>query len=304
MTDKSKFRPIRASKVELGKLCYPVAVQPKLDGIRALMIGGVLFSRSMKPIPNKFIQEWAFEEFTRSNGLVDELDGELMIDGDFNDVQSAVMSESGEPDFKYIVFDRFTSDEEPYYKRWVNTKSILVSNSSDRIHLLESMVAHDEGTITTLFDHYIREGYEGAMIRDPNGPYKFGQSTVKEGYLLKMKPLDDSEGRIVEIVEAMHNGNKVDKDAFGLTKRSSHKENKTGLGKAGAIVVKLDNGKTCKLGMGEGIKDSDKVDLWDNRGQLVGKLARFTYQGLSKGGIPRFPKFINIRDERDMIWTT
>ena len=47
-------------------------------------------SGTMKPIPNKFIQDY-FKE----NGL-HGFHGELMVDGDFNDVQSGVMRVEGE----------------------------------------------------------------------------------------------------------------------------------------------------------------------------------------------------------------
>ena len=69
------------------QVSYPCYIQPKFDGIRCVAIGGVAYSRKMKPIPNRYIQK-----FFADNKL-HGLDGELMINGDFNKVQSAVMSE-------------------------------------------------------------------------------------------------------------------------------------------------------------------------------------------------------------------
>lgn len=47
------MKPMLAGKCEgLESLKYPVLVSVKLDGVRALVIGGKVMSRSLKPIPN------------------------------------------------------------------------------------------------------------------------------------------------------------------------------------------------------------------------------------------------------------
>ena len=63
------FKPMLASKLE-GTPRFPVYASPKYDGIRALVINGVVVSRNMKPIPSKFVQE----NFSKFEGF----DGELM----------------------------------------------------------------------------------------------------------------------------------------------------------------------------------------------------------------------------------
>ena len=60
------------------QVSWPKIIQPKLDGICCLAVNGVAMSRTMKPIPNKFIQAY-FKE----HGL-HGFHGELMIAGDFN----------------------------------------------------------------------------------------------------------------------------------------------------------------------------------------------------------------------------
>ena len=50
-------KPLLASAAVLEKIRYPVQATPKLDGIRALIIGGQLVSRKFKPIPNQWIAE-------------------------------------------------------------------------------------------------------------------------------------------------------------------------------------------------------------------------------------------------------
>src|ERR1035438_6738093 len=83
---------------EITKVKFPVLATPKLDGIRCLRIGGRTVSRKFLDIPNGHIQKMMAN-------LPNGLDGELMVPNGFNKVQSAVMSEDGEPEFEYWVFD-------------------------------------------------------------------------------------------------------------------------------------------------------------------------------------------------------
>ena len=51
------IKPLLATKAQYDKIRYPVLATPKLDGIRCLMVKGTAMSRSMKPIPNTFVQD-------------------------------------------------------------------------------------------------------------------------------------------------------------------------------------------------------------------------------------------------------
>src|SRR3972149_596598 len=94
---------------------FPMLLSPKLDGIRCLVIDGVAVGRSLKPIPNKYVQLlFGRREF---NGL----DGELIVDSPiakevFQVTSSGVMSIEGQPKVKFYVFDDF-SHEAGFAKR-------------------------------------------------------------------------------------------------------------------------------------------------------------------------------------------
>ena len=96
------FRPMLATDADLGKLRFPLLASAKLDGVRAVVRDGVVFSRSNKPIPNAYVQS-LFSKYTH-------FDGELIV-GDptskacYRDTVSGVMSVDGEPDVKLYVFD-------------------------------------------------------------------------------------------------------------------------------------------------------------------------------------------------------
>ena len=65
------FKPMLATDAVLEKLRFPLLASPKLDGVRAIVRDGVVYSRSNKPIPNVFVQE-------TFKGL-DHADGELIV---------------------------------------------------------------------------------------------------------------------------------------------------------------------------------------------------------------------------------
>ena len=45
-----KVKPLLSCEVDIEKVSFPIYVSTKFDGIRALVIGGVVYSRSLKPI--------------------------------------------------------------------------------------------------------------------------------------------------------------------------------------------------------------------------------------------------------------
>lgn len=280
------LKPMLAVKADMEQVVLPILVTPKLDGIRCLMVDGMAMSRSLKPIPNKFVRD-------QLEGL-HGLDGELMLTGDFNDVQSGIMTEDGEPDFKYHVFDRFDSDE-GYCDRINSLKGV----DHPRVKVLIPALIDSMEDVEKLIGLCIKSGYEGLMGRSLHGPYKYGRSTVLEGFLIKFKLFMDAEATLEGVLEKQRNGNVLAKDELGHAKRSSHKANMIPAGTAGAVTLKW-NGKIFKAGFGPGIDDKYKQDLWNRRDDLKGKAVTFRYQELSAKGIPRFTKMIGFRHPDDI----
>src|SRR5574338_27430 len=92
---------LAATCKNFAALRFPLLATPKLDGIRCIVKDGKALSRKFKEIPNRYIQGLV-------SRLPDGLDGELMLRDEkatFQAISSAVMSEDGEPDFVYNVFD-------------------------------------------------------------------------------------------------------------------------------------------------------------------------------------------------------
>lgn len=289
------IKPLLATKADYGKIQYPVLATPKLDGIRCLMVDGVAMSRSMKPIPNDYVRK-------QLEGL-HGLDGELMVNGDFNEVQSGIMKKSGEPDFTYHVFDSFT-EVGGYLTRISDLEDVSIFGDDGydfptEIEIVVPVAIYTEEQLDAYLEVCLDYGYEGVMIRDPNGKYKHGRSTVKEGILLKIKRFFDDEAILIDVIEKMHNANGLDQDEFGYAKRRSCKENLVPCGTAGSLVLNW-NGIEFRVGFGPGITDAIKQDIWDRREELIGEITKFSYQELSKDGVPRFGKMLEFRHEDDL----
>ncbi len=268
---------------------WPKIIQPKLDGICCLAVNGVAMSRTMKPIPNKFIQKF-FEE-KQLHGL----HGELMIAGDFNDVQSGVMRIEGEPDFYYVVYDIWNSID--CYDIRFETLSSFLPEDYGRVKLIQQKEVNNPEECITALEGFIAEGYEGAMLRDPYSCYKQGRHTLKSQALMKLKNFYDDEAVVIGFEEKMHNTNAKELDERGYSKRSSKNEGMVPADTLGALIVKW-NDKEFKIGTG--YNDEQRKGIWLNRDKLLGKLVTYKYQELSKYGVPRFPVFKAFRDEYNL----
>lgn len=295
------FRPMLATAVDdLSKLKYPVLCSWKADGIRVVIKDGVALSRSLKPIPNIFIQNWVACNAEILNGL----DGELIV-GDiaapnvFNITTSAVMSRDGEVDFTFYIFDKWDS-EDTAMDRWLYLRnSDLQSKLPKRTKVLHKQLVHDAEQATEYEQNLLAQGAEGMMICGCDTTYKYGRSTLKEQKLLKKKNFTDNEYIVVGFEEKMHNANEAKINEVGNTERSSHKENMVPMNTLGALVLRMENGETFNCGTG--FDDSTRKYIWENRESLVGKLAKIKHFEIGTGYIkPRFPVFISFRHEDDL----
>jgi len=174
-----------ATTLVLQQLQYPLLISAKLDGVRALCRGGAVFSRSLKPLPNRELQKlFGARAF-------DGLDGELII-GDptapdcFNRTTSAIMSFSGNiSELTYYVFDWLGT---PYAHKSFEQRlhdlfeiyEALPSEFRDRIVILDQQRALSPEEATDIEYVMVAQGYEGVILRSPHSPYKHGRSTLRE----------------------------------------------------------------------------------------------------------------------------
>lgn len=275
------------------KIIYPVLGTPKLDGIRGLIVDDKALTRSFKPIPNAFIR--AELESTCPDGF----DGEIVIKGmDFNSIQSAVMSEDGEPDFTYVVFDYCCDPSETYQMRMLK---LGACPELPRVEYLLPTTINNAAELDQFEEKCLADGYEGIIFRSLNSPYKFGRSTEREGYMLKLKRFTDSEAIILSLHEQMHNNNEVIVDVFGHTDRRSCQENLVPANTLGKFWVKdVYSGAKFGIGTGRGLTKELRKEIWVNKSKYIGKLIKYKSQKFGEKDVPRLPVFLGFRDERDL----
>jgi DNA ligase-1 len=215
----------------------------------------------------------------------------------FNETQGDVMRESGTPDIRYYVFDYVKDDvNKPYSERIDDLKALNLPSYCKK---LVPIPIKDEKELLEYEKQVLKDGYEGVMLRTYGGPYKQGRSTVKEGHLLKLKRFKDSEAKIIGFEEQMHNSNEQTKDAFGYSKRSSHKAGMVPMDTLGAFIVQdIKTGVTFKVSTGMDAKT--RKEVWDNRDSYKGKLLKYKYQEVGQKDLPRFPVWLGFRDVRDL----
>jgi len=290
-------KPMLATKcTDKNKIKFPVLATPKLDGIRCLKINGRALSRTFKPIPNPYIR--GMIEQNLPNGV----DGEIMIPGKtFGEITGIVMSSKniGPPfTFQYFVFDfvSYGDTSVPYWERMNELEVLVVPKFVVKIL---PVPAYNLVQLDAFEQKCIDEGYEGAMIRTPDSPYKCGRSTEKEGWLLKIKRFEDGEAVIVGFEEKMHNQNEAKKDAFGRTDRSTCKDGMVSAGTLGTLIVR-DTKTKIEFGIGSGLDDATRSRIWWHRNLYIGQIVKYKYQPYGVKEAPRFPVFLGLRHKDDI----
>lgn len=301
MTEKSllkPFEPMLASP--RGVLKFPCIVQPKYDGIRCVVRNGVAMSRNLAPIANDLIRE------TLSQPWFDGLDGEL-IAGDpcakdvYNATQDIVMDAHADPvDVMYYVFDNFADPRKPYVDRLTSlyANAFLTRQSCDIISIVPSTAVMDEVMMQEQADHWFALGYEGAMVRDPDAPYKHGRATENEGSLWKIKRMQDDEMLVTSIEQRYSNQNVATTSNTGKMKRGHSAEGRLATGLLGVLVGTSPKWPGVEIRVGS--SNLPRIPLDEAHAMFVGQLVTFKHQPAGAKDAPRFPIYKGIRNPRDL----
>ena len=294
------FRPMLAATLkDPSKLRFPVLASQKLDGLRATAQGGRLLSRTLKPLPNKYVQE-------RFAMIPDGLDGEIIV-GDplapdaFRKTTSLVMSDDKPLDWfkgeevRLHVFDKFGT--EGFKDRIL--RADIARGGMEFVVIVPHILINDMEALLAFEADYLSKGAEGVMVRSLNGPYKQGRSTENEGYLIKVKRFEDSEAEILDSFEEMHNDNEKQTNELGRTKRSTNKEGLVPTGVLGGFEVR-DLKTGVEFSVGSGFDAAEKEAYWQNRLGLFGKIIKYKHFPVGGKDKPRHPIFLGFRDRRDM----
>lgn len=302
-----RFRPMLAADLSaqdagLDAVKLPKLLSPKIDGFRALVLDGVLYSRNIKPVLNRYVQDILGR--TTLNGL----DGELVVGSAtapdcFTATSSGVRSADGEPDFTFHVFDHCGLAIGTQYEERHRAVRKLVAEFGRECKLV--LVPQHEVTtrvkVRELESEYVAAGYEGVMLRDPRGVYKHGRSTPREDDLWKLKSFIDGVAVVTGVEEAQENTNEATLDELGRTKRSSAKAGRVGKGMVGAILVRDPKWGVMRLSPGV-MTHSDRVMWWNMVAKpsvpdsLIGRRVIWRAFGYGVKDKPRFPRFYGVEE--------
>jgi len=286
------------------RISLPQCGTPKFDGIRCETLPDPFevhpcnpFSSSLKPIPNLHI-------FEKMCSLPPYLDGELMSGKTFHNCESAVMAHYGTPDFTYNVFDGIPTDMLDRSKASYEERFNRVLELHDNGKFPNWVIPVVYRTLHTLQEikDYVTEmidlGYEGAVFRPPWSPYKYGRSTMREGWMFKVKIFVDDEAEVVGVEELLRNNNPARRNSLGYKERTSHAAAFSKGGTMGALVLQQGDDPTFKVGTGFNMQQRDA--LWADRDKLIGKICKFKYQLQGTKDKPRIPVFLGFRDISDL----
>lgn len=292
----AEFKTMLAGKADPAKLRFPLLASPKLDGVRVHIIDGVAVSRNLLPFKNPAIQErYGRPEY---NGL----DGEFMVGSataeDAFRMTGVLNSLRGDiSNVVFHVFDDFTHPAMEFHTRLSRGHYRVMDNP--HFTPVEHYEAESQEDVDNLEAAFLEQGYEGAMLRDPVGRYKFGRSTSNEGLLLKLKRFEDGEAEIIGYEERMHNANEKTLVKNGKAVRNTKKEGKVGTGVLGAWQVR-DLKTGVEFSVGSGFTDAERAKFWEDPGSWNFHVIKYQYFPTGSKDKPRFPTFKGFRDPIDL----
>ena len=281
------FAPMLAQDYDKrkDKVKFPILSQPKLDGIICVVKSDGMWTRNGKEIISApHVYENLKHIFDTQPDLV--LDGELYTsnrDVDFNTIISCVRkTKPTQADLdlstqyiEYWMYDMLDPNEIDYgYEgRCENLFDLKREFNLDPFiyKVIATYELPDAKHVDEQLSHYIEQGFEGQILRDPNSLYENKRSNG----LLKHKTFHDDEFRILSVNE--------------------------GVGKF------ANKAATMSFQTPEGVKFDSTIngtmeyleEIWAIKDQLIGKLATVKYFEKTTDGSLRFPKVIQI-DRLDM----
>jgi len=170
---------------------FPALVSRKLDGIRCLIFPGEpAITRSGGMFPNEALPRRLalIRRIADRSGMV--FDGELYEHGrGFYALQSAIMSYGGDlagigfHAFDCLSYTEFEGESiTPYTTRIEKACHLVGPGRTLKQHKVNTWAC-----AAALFRRFITAGYEGAMIRRPEGLYRHGRCRISERELFRLK---------------------------------------------------------------------------------------------------------------------
>lgn len=259
------------------KLVYPCYEQPKLDGHRCIaMIDAegncTLWSRTRKPITSMT----HIVEAIRNLGMPNTIfDGEL-YNHDYKDRFEELTSfirnrefKTGAEEVQYHIYDMPSSWG--FHNRWgfLRGHLDLKIQATSPLRIVETRLVNNRDELMTNFEHFLEQGYEGAIARNVSGQYVNERSYD----LLKIKEFDEDEFPVIRVEE-------------GRGKLTGH----------AVFVCKTKTG--VEFGAKLKGKQENLKQYFDRPELAIGRQLTVEFKGYTnKNGAPRFPVALRFRED-------
>lgn len=235
-------------------------VSEKLDGVRAHWDGRRLRFRSGHPVP---APRWFTDALPAQS-----LDGELWLGRGRFDRLSGIVRRSVPVDaewreVRYMIFE-LPDAAGDFTERIRRIEALTAAAGVSWLQPVAQFRLSDAAALQVRLDAVVRDGGEGLMLHRAGAPYTTGRSAD----LLKLTPWLDAEARVVAHLP-------------GKGKYA---------GMLGALRVAMPDGKAFSLG--SGFSDAQRRDP-----PPVGSRVTYRYRELTRNGIPRFPRFLRVRED-------
>jgi DNA ligase-1 len=297
----SAVKPQLACDYDEAKLKFPLMGMPKIDGVRGINLDGTMTGRSLKTHKNKHTTAL----FSKPEFL--GCDGEIAA-GDWTgaslcrDTTSAIGTIEGTPEVVWWLFDCLHTEvlNAAYKTRYKRLETLVEGLALPHVKIVPVTFLYDTHDVNEFEAKCLAEGFEGVILRDPEGLHKSGRATVKVGSYLRIKRFSDAEAVVISLDEMMKNNNEAKVNELGHTERSSHQENKEGKGMVGNLVCKdIESGTIISVSAGS-MSHEDRKHYFENQEKIIGKIIKYKSFRHGVKDLPRFPTFLSIRAESDM----
>lgn len=294
-----------------AKARYPLMGFQKVDGVRGVHVTGGLTGRSMDPFKNSAV----VAKFADS--CYAGFDGELTIDGLLTNetlegetlcsLTTGLMNrakvkkgETALPDNAvWNLFDWLHPMvvDLTYLARY---NQLLHLPPAPHTRVLPFIWIENEEQALAWIDKCIKDGFEGAIFRDPEAKHKSGRATEKLNDFWRFKPASDKDAIVLSVEEAMENQNEAKINSLGRTERSAHAENKVGKGMIGCLICHdVETREIIRVGPGA-MTHKDRIAMFEDPTLVIDHPIKYRSLDTGVKDAPRQARYVCHRAKEDM----
>ncbi len=231
----------------------------KLDGVRGYWDGSRLVSKNGNIFypPAEFVRD--LPPFP--------VEGELWGGrGTFEQTVAIVKKETPHNGWLQLKLAIFDVPEAPgsFTQRIAKAKQWFTAHPSSYAFVIPQITVGNPAELQQYLTEIEKLGGEGLIVRKPDALYAAGRSTE----ILKVKNYQDAEATVIAHLP-------------GAGRNT---------GRLGALLVKLDDGRQCRIG--GGFSDAERESP-----PPIGAVITFKFYGKYQSGLPKFPSFLRVRKD-------